>query len=288
MQTVVIRFSSLGDIVLCGFVTGQLEPVTFVTSPRYRELAQVLPGVTKVICPPEDPLPKKASKIIDLHANPRSNWTAAKIKGPVKTVKRYDFLRRMRVAFKWQKKPPLVVQRYAAAADVDVDLRPWLHTEGEKEQLVLCPFAQHATKCWPAENYVSLARQWDGRVLLLGGITERKQLRKMVDQIGTKASYIAEQGFVKTLAALGNGKIAVGGDTGLMHLCAVSGMPVVMLFGPTTSTDGFWCHQGVVVEQQMFCRPCARHGGPRCPIGDHLCLRSITVSAVQKAIGEML
>ena len=138
------------------------------------------------------------------------------------------------------------------------------------------------------DNYVRFAQQWHGKVILLGGVAERQVLRQMVNRIGAKSHYIAEQGFAKTLSAIGQGKVAVGGDTGLMHLCAVSGIPVVMLFGPTTSTDGFWCHQGVAVEQQLFCRPCSRHGGESCPIGDHLCMNSITVEMVQKAVREVL
>ena len=43
MTTVVIRFSSVGDIVLCASVTQQLAPVVFITKPRYRQLAAALP-----------------------------------------------------------------------------------------------------------------------------------------------------------------------------------------------------------------------------------------------------
>ena len=48
MSTVVIRYSSLGDIVLTGTVTAALAPVTFITHPRYRPLAEALPGVVAV------------------------------------------------------------------------------------------------------------------------------------------------------------------------------------------------------------------------------------------------
>ena len=174
MHTVVIRLSSVGDIVLCGFVTGQLKPVTFITSPAYRELALALPGVKKVICPPEDPLPKTATKIIDLHANARSNWISSKIKGPTHRLKRYDLLRRMRVVLKWKKQPPLVIERYAQAAQITISKTPWLNVKKEPTHLILCPFTKHKTKCWPIENYIQIANQWSGKILLLGGKQEEK------------------------------------------------------------------------------------------------------------------
>ena len=62
MHNVVIRLSSVGDIVLCGFVTGQLKPVTFITSPAYRELAMALPGVKKSTLPSRGPPSQNSNK----------------------------------------------------------------------------------------------------------------------------------------------------------------------------------------------------------------------------------
>ena len=67
MQTLVIRFSSLGDIVLAGSVTGALAPVTFLTHSRYADLAAALPGVTQVIRWGEDAIEGPFSRIVDLH-----------------------------------------------------------------------------------------------------------------------------------------------------------------------------------------------------------------------------
>ena len=44
MRTLVIRFSSLGDIVLSGAVTAALGDVEYLTLERYAELAAALPA----------------------------------------------------------------------------------------------------------------------------------------------------------------------------------------------------------------------------------------------------
>ncbi len=87
----------------------------------------------------------------------------------------------------------------------------------------------------------------------------------------------AQPGLLRRLAEPG----AVLGNE--VHLCAAAGMPVVGLFGPTTSRDGFWVHRGEAVELDLSCRPCSRFGGPRCPVGDHACLREIDAARVLAA-----
>ncbi|MEL6348025.1 MAG: hypothetical protein AAFV53_33265, partial [Myxococcota bacterium] len=67
-----IRFSSLGDIVLTGAVTARLGAVTYLTSPRFKPLAAKLPGVADVIAYGQAPLPARAAKNHDQHASPRT------------------------------------------------------------------------------------------------------------------------------------------------------------------------------------------------------------------------
>ncbi|MFT5683004.1 MAG: ADP-heptose:LPS heptosyltransferase [Myxococcota bacterium] len=283
MSTVVIRYSSLGDIVLTGAVTSALAPVTFITHPRYRALVLALPGVVAV-CAGDDPLPTAADRIIDLHSSLRSRRTARRIRGPVSRVRRYDLRRRTRVHLKLGAPPPTVVERYAEAAGVPATPAPWLTVSGPADALLLCPGSAWPTKAWSAAHFAALGARYPGPVIVLGGPDEVELTQSIAEAIGSRAEFIAEKGFAKTLVALGRGRVAVAGDSGLMHLCAAAGVAVVGLFGPTTSHDGFWCHRGEVVELPLPCRPCSRYGGRVCPIGDHLCMTGITVDAVWDAV----
>ncbi|MDG1483264.1 MAG: glycosyltransferase family 9 protein [Myxococcota bacterium] len=283
MSTVVIRYSSLGDIVLTGTVTAALAPVTFITHPRYRPLAEALPGVVAV-CAGDDPLPRAADRIIDLHASLRSVRTARAIRGPVRRVRRHDLRRRARVHLKLGAPPPTVVHRYAEAAGVSPASAPWLPVAGPADALLLCPGSAWPTKAWAADRFAALGSRYPGPVIVLGGPDEVALVGDIAEAIGARAEFIAEKGFEKTLAAMGRGRVAVAGDSGLMHLCAAAGVPVVGIFGPTTSSDGFWCHAGEVVALDLPCRPCSRYGGPACPFGDHLCMRGLTVDRVWDAV----
>jgi heptosyltransferase-2 len=119
-------------------------------------------------------------------------------------------------------------------------------------------------------------------VVVLGGPGEKA----LVDEIAAAipgAVAVADAPFDDVLRAIGRARVAVAGDTGLLHLCGAAGVPLVGLFGPTTSADGFWCHDGTVLETTLPCRPCSRHGREACPMRDHLCMQALGVDAVLSA-----
>lgn len=270
-MTVVIRYSSLGDVVLAAAVTGALAPVTFVTHARYHDLVRRFPGVVAVLGP-DDPLP--AGRVVDLHNNLRSRRHRAD-----RRVERQDLRRRLRV---WAKQPPAdpVLDRYARAAGVPVAPLPWLAPVDRGPALLVAPGAAHATKRWP--HWSALARAWEGPVRAIGGPGEEAPCAAVGEGVADFAA-VAGAGFERTLAAMNGGAVLCAGDTGLLHLGAAVGLPVVGLFGPTTSTDGFFSYGGRAVERPLSCRPCSRFGGPVCPVGDHLCLRGLDPAEVLAA-----
>jgi heptosyltransferase II len=278
MTTLVVRFSSFGDVVLAGAVTGALAPVRFLTLRRYVPVAASLPGVVEAIAWEDRKPLGKIDRVVDLHASMRSRHIVG-----VETsrVRRYDLRRRLRVALKTAP-APRVIDRYAEAAGVAVAPKPWIAIEGPRDALLLCPGSQHATKRWPAARFAELGREWDGSVVVLGGPGESSLVEEVAAAI-PNATCVADAPFPAVLEAVGRARVAVAGDTGLLHLCGAAGVPVVALFGPTTSADGFWCHEGTVLESTLPCRPCSRHGRASCPMRDHLCLRSLDVGAVLSA-----
>jgi ADP-heptose:LPS heptosyltransferase len=270
-MTTVIRFSSLGDVVLTAAITGALGEVAFRTLPRYADLVRRFPGVIRVLDPDEAPI---GGAVIDLHNNLRSRRFSAD-----RRLAREDWRRRARVWFKGRPATPLV-ERYARAAGVSAAVPPWLTRAERGNVLLLAPGAAHATKRWPW--WGELAAAWDGPVRALGGPADEAWIRRL--------GGVAEDGFERTLAAMDGGAVLVAGDTGLLHLGVAVGLPVVGLFGPTTSADGFFHHPGSTpawaVESPLACRPCSRFGGEHCPVGDHLCMRGLGVDRVLAAARE--
>jgi len=265
VNALVVRLSSLGDVVLAAAVTGALGEVGFVTDRRYHPLVTRFPGVVRAYAP-DEVLP--ALPLYDL----QHHWKTRRYRA-TRRVERQDLRRRLRV---WAKTAPAdpVVERYGRCCGVRPAPPPWLPLAVRGGALVLAPGAAHATKRWPW--WRELAAAWPGELRVVGGPDDA-----LVAELGG----VPEAGFDRTLAAFEGARGVVAGDTGLLHLAAACGLPTVGLFGPTTSADGFWQPAyGRALELPLACRPCSRYGGATCPVGDHACLRGIPVDAVLAAV----
>ncbi len=276
----VLRLSSLGDVVLASSVTGPLGQVAFITQPRFHGLVERFQGVQRVLGPEDR---AALSRVVDLQSSPRSRAICAGLRAPVRRVEMHRLARWSRVAWKRPERIPRVIDRYARAAGVELAPLPWIEVSGSRERVTLVPGAAHATKRWPLEHWIRLGRGLD-RPLVLGGPGEEALVEELA--VAVRGEALVERGFERTLAALGGSRLVVAGDTGLLHLAAACGVPVLGLFGATTSADGFWSHPGQALELDLACRPCSRHGGPICPMGDLACLTLLKPDRVLEAIAS--
>ena len=276
----VLRLSSLGDVVLASAITGPLQQVAFITQERFHGLVERFQGVRRLLGPGDK---AALTRLVDLQSSPRSLAICMGLKAPVRRVEMHRLARWSRVAWKRPDSIPRVIDRYARAAGVEPLPGPWIPVHGSSERVALVPGASHATKRWPLSHWIRLAASLD-RPLVLGGPGEEALVRQLAQASGGEA--VVEAGFERTLRALGDSRLLVAGDTGLLHLAAACGVPVLGLFGPTTSQDGFWCHPGRALELDLACRPCSRHGGPSCAMGDHACLELLDPERVLEAIAS--
>ena len=299
MSALVLRFSSLGDVVLAAGVTAALGDVVFGTSAAFAPVVERFEGVQAVVAlaPGESPwsfvqrLPA-VDQVIDLQGSLRSYAVCILVNQPTKRITKYNLRRHARVAFKMAPPPLSVVERYAEAAGVRIGPTPWIRRGlvVESGAVALAPGAAHPTKRWPEARWAALARQVQGPVVLFGGEAEAPLLARIAEASGrADLTLIAEKGFERTLGVLQACRALVANDSGLMHLAGALGVPVVGLFGPTTPEDGFWvwAGQGTALGVALPCRPCARFGGHRCPIGDHACMEELGVEGVLAALGEI-
>jgi heptosyltransferase-2 len=78
--------------------------------------------------------------------------------------------------------------------------------------------------------------------------------------------------------------VLVSGDTGVAHLAAALGTPVVVVFGPTDPALSAPLGRVAVVRHMVPCAPCFYRV---CPI-DHPCMRGISAAAVGEQVAALL
>ncbi|AQG79462.1 glycosyltransferase family 9 protein [Spirosoma montaniterrae] len=165
--------------------------------------------------------------------------------------------------------------------------------------LGIAPFAQHAQKMWPFSRYELLLEQLYARgplqVFLFGGgdaeIRQLDSLRQRFPQAVLVAGQLSLSAELQLIARL-DAMLCM--DSGNMHLAALSGVPVVSIWGSTHPDAGFgpWGQSDEAIVQiptdVLTCRPCSVFGNKPCWRGDLACLNNITVAAVAGRILERL
>ena len=94
----------------------------------------------------------------------------------------------------------------------------------------------------------------------------------------------------KSLAIISLGEMTVGSDTGMVHASEALGVPVAMVMGPTNAQTGGGTSldRSVVIEKDIWCRPCSQNGKRPCYRSQQYCMTEISTSDVHRAIQGVL
>lgn len=149
--------------------------------------------------------------------------------------------------------------------------------------------ARWQTKFWRQERWAALADRLarDGlRVVFGGSRNDRDYLRPIVGRMAQPPMVAAgELDLAGSAALLKRSALYVGLDSGPMHMAALAGVPVVVLFGPThpERVGPYNVEHRVVRDTSLGCLGCRKRS---CP---HLsCMEGISVDMVHAAARQLL
>lgn len=175
---------------------------------------------------------------------------------------RYGLLNDLRVLDK--QAFPLMVQRYAALAEVPLEsadqlppiLNPKLRIDSDGQQQALaqfnlatdnavafCPGAEFGpAKRWPDYHYAALAAKLiaEGKQVWIFGSKKDhpvgEQIRQQLSptEQAQCINLAGETSLEQAIDLLALAEVAVSNDSGLMHMAAAVGTPLVALYGPTS------------------------------------------------------
>jgi heptosyltransferase I len=177
--------------------------------------------------------------------------------------------------------------KFAASAESDRYVEDWLTGIGcERPLIAVNPFCSRGSefKRWDLGNYGHLISRIAGEtgatMVILWGPGEEGEARALVDMAGNKAVLACSTTVSQALSLMMKLDLYVGGDTGLMHLAALAGIPVVAIFGPTDHlVNGPYGAGHIIVRKDQPCSPCR---DKECMRKD--CMKSITVDDVLNAV----
>ena len=160
-----------------------------------------------------------------------------------------------------------------------------------REPIVFCPGAEYGpAKRWPAAYYAELARALGARghaVWLLGSAKDAPVADEIVaTSAGAAVSLCGRTSLVQALDLIGNACLVVTNDSGLMHVAAALGRPLVALYG-SSSPDYTPPLSGkaAIIWRKPECSPCFER---ECPLGHFRCMKELTPDSVLETVTRKL
>ncbi len=318
MQTVLfIRFSSIGDIVLCSPLLRALKTqkpdtrILFVTKKQYRELLEHNPYIDKLFLFDKDiGLITKELKaeqidfIADLHNNLRSRRLRWAIGAPSATVRKYNWEKWLLVQFKINKIPKNhIVDRYFGTLKplgIDKDVEGLEFYNGISPQhrasllqdkptpyVVLVVGGTYYTKRIPIDKWIEIVQSLPYPAILVGGKND-KECASMICECTKAFSPINTCGqlsIAETAEIIRLSQFVITGDTGMMHIAAAYHKTILSIWGNTTLSLGFAPYlpaekvdKSIVLENKdIKCRPCSKLGYNKCPKKHFKCMNDLDV-----------
>jgi heptosyltransferase-1 len=158
---------------------------------------------------------------------------------------------------------PASRSRIAIAAEEAHEARRWLAANGLGQPLiVLAPTGSMPLNLWPASRYAEVARrcvdELGAYVVVVGGALEQRYA-PLFAGFGRRVRFAAgEFSLRQTFAVVAEGAVLVANDTGLAHIGAALGLPLVGVFGPSASwVYGYEDERRVILKASLPCVPCA-------------------------------
>lgn len=209
-------------------------------------------------------------------------------------LERHDVERNLALLAPWggpgSEPPVLHVPVREDAAHAAASLCP----AGPGSLVGIAPGSVWRTKRWTEDGFGAVVRglvEAGARCVVLGAPADAALAHAVVSAAGVPVTNLAGRTDVATLVAvIDRLDLLIGNDSAPMHVAAARGVPVVAVFCATTPAQGYgpWGPHSVVVESDLACRPCGRHGGRRCPRGTEDCRHLVRPDAVLAAAKRRL
>jgi len=191
---------------------------------------------------------------------------------------------------------------YPSSADkleVDTFLREqWGEGALQRPPLMvgIAPGSVWNTKRWPEQKFADLIQmlardQWS--VVLIGGKGDTELCARL--RGGSKDARVVDASgrlsLLQSADLISRCAVIVTNDSAPMHLALAMRVPIVALFGPTVPEFGFapvGRDDRIVETNGLRCRPCAIHGGKKCPVGTFDCMEMILPVRVRNEVHAMV
>lgn len=328
MKFLIIRFSSIGDIVLTTPVLRCLKKqsakaeIHFLTKKEYSTILTPNPYVGKVFLTDGsltdvlvDLKKENYDFIIDLHHNLRSLKVKLSLRKKSFSFDKINLEKWLMVNFGINRLPELhIVDRYFETVknlnvqndgegldffirdedEINLDQLPLTHQHG---YIGIAIGAKHNTKILPQQKLIALCKALQYPIILLGGKEDAARGEEITAAVGTTIyNACGKYNLGQSASLVKQAAVIITHDTGLMHIAAAFKKRIISIWGNTIPEFGMYPYlpesfqQGsaIIEINNLPCRPCSKIGYDKCPLGHFNCMNKIETDEVARVAQRML
>jgi lipopolysaccharide heptosyltransferase I len=221
------------------------------------------------------------------------SWLAYSHRVPIRTLEVHAVDRYLWVGdfLGFDHEPPVFTLPVCPEAEARISGHLAAHAAPGRDLAVLVSGTQWETKHWRPEGFAEVARRLAEAgftTVLIGSKDEMALNRRIQAMAPATTDFTGQTNLADAVAIIRRATIVVSNDTGIMHIAAALGKPVVSIFGPTNPVQvGPYGQPGSVVRLDLPCSPCNFRRLAQCPNG-HACMRDLSVDTVMDRLRELL
>jgi ADP-heptose:LPS heptosyltransferase len=315
MKILILRFSSIGDIVLTTPVIRGIKlqlnaEVHYATKRQFESLVTSNPYVDHVHCLQDGVFQllrvlrkENYDYVIDLHHNLRTRIIKTLLGVKAFSFNKLNIEKWLMVNFKVNRLPSKhIVDRYMDAVavlgvekdelgldyfippqdEVSAESLPVTHRGGFA---VYAIGGQHTTKKLPVERMIELCDKISRPIILLGGLEDQETgeevslfFRKQNERKSFVFNACGKYTLHQSASLVRMAQYVFTHDTGLMHIAAAFKKNIYCIWGNTIPAFGMYPYRTAFTNlenNRVSCRPCSKIGYDKCPKGHFKCMKEI-------------
>lgn len=264
-KILVIRFSSIGDIVLTSALVRCLKQqiphveLHYLTKERFAELIRFNPNVDRLYTFDdnwsdlvESLRYEKYDAVIDLHQSLRSLRLVRQLKRKTFVVKKYSFQKTLYARVGWNFLP----ENHAVDRMFEAVKRLEINNDGKgleffpipntilpdnlpQKYVAIAVGAAHDGKRAPAKVHIEIIKRLQVPVVLIGG-TEDELLAGEIESAIPVVNLAGKLKVSQSAMVIERSSVLITNDTGMMHIGAAYKKPIISLWGQTTPLFGLY------------------------------------------------
>ncbi|WP_235296759.1 glycosyltransferase family 9 protein [Portibacter marinus] len=313
MKILIIRFSSIGDIILttpviraCKLQLG--AEVHLLTKHQHGDLLKSNPHLSKIISFKNhlkeikgELLEANYDYVADLHHNLRSFQVKRWLGKPGNSFPKLNLLKWIYVNVGMNKLPELhIVDRYFMAVPMvkkdGLGLEYYIKAEDQvnlnlSSYVVLVLGATYFTKRIPKQKITNIISLLKCPIVLVGGPEEKNLGAEFENQYRNVTNACGKYSIAQSASIIEQSSYVITSDTGMMHIAVALKKPIAILWGNTVPEFGMGPYQTSFDSFEvkgLGCRPCSKLGKAECPKKHFRCMMDQDVQAVSELATQWL